>query len=431
MHTLPHTHTATCRPYLIIVVILSVLTTFGEDNKFGSTTETINPALLYWKELLMISQRNDSNIGKARAFLLEENISPEANNLLLNLGDVFERISLIKKSKIECDWGDDFSHGPELLLPHLSELRSLGFCLALKSKSDILKGDGEAFIDDMLSFYTMARHIRSTPILINMLVGFALEETALNIISEHLYRLNTEELKALQKGLKSLPRGKTLTDCIPTEQQFLSGWLKNKIIEIREEFPENEDQALEEVRSRIFMLTPNDNQEEEWNDVIKSSKNSIEGMLALIEDTEDSYAKMAEFSELQARQSIKQMKEFNENLSKNSNPFTRWFLPAFHKAKEKEVEATIRREMLDLAVEVLIHNGSINDVIKNYDSSANKEFNFKVFSMNGKEVGFMLTSDFKPTRPHKRIFLTKKPIRPIILSGDPEDVGKFKVIKKD
>lgn len=414
----------------LLFLPLQTLQSAVAEKKVVKTVESINPALLYWKELLLLAQRNDdSTIGEAQRYLMDEEISPEANLLLLNLDDIFENFSLIKRSKIECDWGDDFSQGPHLLLPHLSELRKFGFCLALKGKSDIQQGDGEAFVDDILTLFTMASHIKSSPILVNLFVGHAIDELAVNLLSEYLHRLNEKELKALQLGLVNLPREKTVADCLPTEKQFISGWFKEKVIQIKKENPENENEGLDEIRHLVFLLTEADTQD--WQVILDDSKNAIDGIIALIEEAEKYYDEIAEWTQLKPQECLKKLLNFRDNLAKEKNPFVRWFLPDLSRVKINEVNSTIQKEMVNLAITVMLNEGVIDAAMDKTDSSTNIPFGIKSLSIQGEQVGFMITSKFQASNPIKRIFLKKKPGRKLILYGDHNEVGKFFSQKKD
>ena len=90
-------------------------------------------------------------------------------------------------------------------LPGMFEIRSFVRGLAARANIRIREGDIDGAIDDVLACYRFSRHIEKQPMLVEGLVGVAIEDIA-HGIPYHLseIRANAEQLKRLQNELAAL-----------------------------------------------------------------------------------------------------------------------------------------------------------------------------------------------------------------------------------
>lgn len=90
-------------------------------------------------------------------------------------GEVLEALDIIRKGteRAECRYDLDYAKGPEMLLPHVSDLRATARILAVQTKLMAEKGDNEGAWKNLIIGYKLADALRSEPILISQLVRMA------------------------------------------------------------------------------------------------------------------------------------------------------------------------------------------------------------------------------------------------------------------
>src|SRR3954467_3885990 len=77
-----------------------------------------------------------------------------------------------------CDWSLDYEDGVYLLLPHCGKARTLAQLAALRARSEFEKGDAAAGVADVVAILRLARHVETEAIMIDQLVGYAIEAIA-------------------------------------------------------------------------------------------------------------------------------------------------------------------------------------------------------------------------------------------------------------
>lgn len=94
----------------------------------------------------------------------------------LDSEEVITALELVKKGtgKAGCRYDLDYTKGPGILLPHISELRSLERLLAAQTKLKIERGDYEGAWKNAEIGYKLANALLTEPILISQLVRIAM-----------------------------------------------------------------------------------------------------------------------------------------------------------------------------------------------------------------------------------------------------------------
>src|SRR5947208_3375802 len=78
-----------------------------------------------------------------------------------------------------CDWALDYEDGISLLVPHAPKARMLGSLAALRARHEFAQGHAQAGWADVMAMLHLARHFESDPLMIDQLVGFAIERMAI------------------------------------------------------------------------------------------------------------------------------------------------------------------------------------------------------------------------------------------------------------
>lgn len=85
----------------------------------------------------------------------------------------------------DCDWGIDYSQGPDALMPPLSQFRRLSFLTFADAKVLAHGGEYKAAFGRCISIYKMARHINER-LIISYLIGIGLSGATNSCISQIL-----------------------------------------------------------------------------------------------------------------------------------------------------------------------------------------------------------------------------------------------------
>ncbi len=123
-----------------------------------------------------------------------------------------------------CDWALDYEDGISLLVPHLSKARTLASLAALRARHEFKQGHLKAGWEDVTALLKLARHIETDPLMIDQLVGFAIEGMAIQAAAPYLPE-SKDALADVAALLERLPSGPTFTQMLQTEKRTSSDWL--------------------------------------------------------------------------------------------------------------------------------------------------------------------------------------------------------------
>jgi len=118
--------------------------------------------------------------------------------------DIAEEATKLPKCWFDRDW----SLGAAVLMPELSEMRTLARLLALRGAIAAYRGDAAAALADIARIRTVAAHARSDRTAIALLSGDAMEQIAMNSLAgwAHMHRDQPAYRKALARLIEDLPR---------------------------------------------------------------------------------------------------------------------------------------------------------------------------------------------------------------------------------
>jgi hypothetical protein len=193
----------------------------------GANDLAANAALQYWQAFALMPP-----LDKDQEKLLADwnKVPLDAAALKLTAASEESQRYLLRGAKFRaCDWGLDYEDGIGLLLPHLNKARQLARLAALHARSALEQGHVEAAAQDATAILALGRHVGSVPIVISILVGYAIEANAVDLLASYL-----PELQALAPGIVStyeaLPPGATLQRAYLTmEKELTLRWLVKKL----------------------------------------------------------------------------------------------------------------------------------------------------------------------------------------------------------
>ncbi len=149
---------------------LATIRTMDDLRSAGPT----NAALVYYRGLLALPSFNDGDIKAAMIDGDESGMTREA--AAKKLEELQGAIGTFCRAAAmeECDFGLDFDHGFELLLPHLGKMRMAARLIASDAVRLAEAGEADAAAARLAALYGIARHVADDGTLISSLVGAAI-----------------------------------------------------------------------------------------------------------------------------------------------------------------------------------------------------------------------------------------------------------------
>jgi hypothetical protein len=226
-----------------------------------------NAALKYWRAFALLPELDDKHDkavadavakpGPLDAQPAEVVRSSEPALRELHRGAAYAR----------CVWGLTLDDGPELMLPHLGKARKLARVGLLRTQWNFQQGRPAEAISDLLATMTLGRHASSdSPIMVSLLVSYAMESQAVSVAAGYLDQLGPAERKQLTEGLDRLPSMPRVRAAVLSERAHflepMAAWLSQPggLERVRKvmEGPENPFARLspEEAREAVAGLGP-------------------------------------------------------------------------------------------------------------------------------------------------------------------------------
>jgi hypothetical protein len=289
-----------------------------------------NAALQYWKAFALMP-----TLDKDQEKLLKDwNTVPlDAAAQKLIAASQASMTCLRRASKMDrCDWGLDYDDGIGMLLPHLGKARDLARLAALRTRSEFEKGDKKAARDDAIAMMALARNAGRDPVMIGMLVRFAIEGLVVDVVAP-----NIPDLKASYEQSRtlfaSLPAAPSLQDACAAEKKFFTGWMLRKI---------KEEEQRKKGAGMAF-----------WNNAITGTDlpdavkkiTTLDEVTKLLEACLGTYDELAKLVALPRAEFDAQYPAFLRKTTE-ANPIAGMVLPAVEKVLTKEQRNQARFEML-------------------------------------------------------------------------------------
>lgn len=277
-----------------------------------------NAALVYWQAFALLPDVD----AKARSPLdyWKEAKIDDKTRKLLKQADSALRLLHKAAAMDACDWGVDWSDGPETLLPHLGKARRLAKLAMLRGRVSLADGKTDAALADIAAALRLSRHVGGNGVLIQLLVQFAIEQDALDMLGDHLPKLTAAQKKALAGQFDRLPAGTDLSQAILAEKAGIVDWMLDQA---RTAGPN----ALDHVPGRLKGKTRKE-------------------ILALLDDLGGKYVSVSSAAALPADQAGAKLNQLEKAFRKSPNPFVPILLPTVTKIFKKQVELFKQRKAL-------------------------------------------------------------------------------------
>jgi len=366
----------------------------------------INPAMLYYRAFLMpwepMSETNRNYLSTKQG--KEQKLPERFGQIVANHDNQFELVRRAAHATVPCDWGIDFSDGPNIMLPHLGRAKVVCQIAQLRAVWDLQNGRQDDARDDMLAAFVLGRNVASDPITISALVQYAIEAIEYSTVAQYFSEFSPETLKQLVNGFDAAPPRHTIAACIPSEKTGINGWVLNKILELQKAHPNDDAKVMANLHEMTLNWGVDTNF---WPRILAASGGTSEGAVKLLHETEPLYARLAELMALPEPEYEIQKEPFFADCQKSPNPFIVEFVLGLEKTRSREFRVQAQLAMVHAAVEYKLHGESgLKSVM---DPFGNGPFGFQRFVFKGVDRGFELKSAYAGTdAPFVMIFVEKE-----------------------
>jgi hypothetical protein len=193
-----------------------------------ATDENQNAAPLYLKAAGMLKElpRDVSSVLSKR----HNEITPEEKNLIEGwIADNTAALELVVEGAKRPHYWQEYANkeGTDqmlaVLMPRLSEYRTLAFALRWRAQLHAQQGRYESAFDDLKACYCFGRHLKGSPFLVEQLVGFAIENRATDMVCEilNVYQVDLATLTKLQQDFEKMITGEEFTLNLAGERLFV------------------------------------------------------------------------------------------------------------------------------------------------------------------------------------------------------------------
>jgi hypothetical protein len=297
-----------------------------------------NAALKYWQAFAQLPPRDEAQQRR----LADWRTTP-LDDAARKLASESEKSFLYLRRGAalpQCDWSLDYEDGVGLLLPHLDKARTLALFACLRARIALADGQAENAVDNLLAALALGRRV-ADPIMIALLVDYAVEQNAIDALALVLPQLDGPALRRLAERLDALPPAATLDQTIVTERDYFGGWTIRWL-------KEQERTAGGNLRANVQALIVGSQDAEEVMKLVddRSARRLIETLEAL----GPFYEEQRRLVGLPRKQFLAEWPTFQKKHS--ANPVGRLMLPALVKVVDARDRAAGRLALLKAAVAV-------------------------------------------------------------------------------
>jgi hypothetical protein len=378
----------------------------------------INPALLYYRAFLVATEpMSDADRDYLASKKGKEQKLPERfGKIVAGYDNQFHLVRRAAHATVPCDWGLDFSDGPNLLLPHLARAKAVARAAQLRAVWNLQHGRQEDARDDLLAAFVLGRNAGSDPILISALVQFAVEALDYDTVAQYFGEFPPETLKQLVDGFDAAPARRTVAACMPSEKS-LGNWMLNTLLELQKAHPGDDAKVMAGFRdSGLVAAIESIGYTNFLPQLVAASGGSSERALTLLRETEPLWPRIAEIMTLPPPEYEAQAKQFLADSYKSQNPFfielnilfTGFGLSGQNfQCRPREFRAQAQLAMVHAAVEYKLHGEA--GLKRVMDPFGNGPFGFRRFVFKGVDRGFELKSAYAGAdAPFGMIFVEKQ-----------------------
>ncbi|HZU36622.1 MAG TPA: hypothetical protein VFA18_11965 [Gemmataceae bacterium] len=306
-----------------------------------------NAALKYWQAFATMPTMTEAEQNRLNANCLTMPLDAQARKLVDSAAyslRMMHRGAALR----HCNWGIGTEEGIYLLLPHERATRVLSSLACLRARLRFEQGQSAKAVDDLVADITLARHASLDGSLIAVLVGYATEARATELLARYLPKLDAEAAKSLKTRLAALPAGATPAQAMKFEENAADVWLIHKAKETKDK-----ESLLKLMGSLVTSEKENratrDKKAQEFLDACGGTADSV---VRFAEQLRPSYARMAKMLELPLDQTESAWKR--EAKAEAGNPLFPVLSPVIPKVRQSQALADVRRALLLAAIDVQI-----------------------------------------------------------------------------
>lgn len=331
-------------PRSIAIVALACLTLTGRNlpaqNPLPINPLNQNAALSYWQAFALLPQIDDEMSKRlSSAACSKSAVDDDLHELIDSSENALQYLHRGARTQA-CGWGIANENGPYAYLPHLSKARQLALVALLRARIRFDAGQADEGIDDTIAAIQLGRHAgqEGVVVLINILVGFAIETQAIETIAAALHTLSRAQRETFQQRLSQIRPALDMKAALQGEKDVFLGWL------IRE---------IESGRSgeAIPALVSGDTDQRITSRVKNASQ---EQLLVWAKALGGVYDTGCGFMSLSPQDAMTKEKELVAQLGDTTtgNPLGELFLPSFGSARRAEASFLTSKKLLEAAFAV-------------------------------------------------------------------------------
>ena len=355
----------------------------------------INPALLYYRAFLVTPNPQlgtkdfdylFSNAGRSKK--LPEKLA----TLFHGYDEQFKLLRQAANATVPCDWGIDWSAGPDTWLPQLARAKAVAQAANFRVRWELEHGQQSEAVVDFLGALALGRNLPRDGFLISTLVQIAIEAIDCNRIAESFGLFSPQALQQLVKGLDAAPNRGTVADCIPTEKGMFRDWLLRKINELRKRYPGDDAKVmagLREVAPGAFEK-PRGGESSVWESLMKAAGGTSDGLIRMLHERDRVYDRLAKVLALPYSEFQRKMQQLVSSV--RGDPMVSSSVAAFSRARAREFRVEAWLAMVRAAVAYKLHGQEGLKSVQ--DPCGNGPFAFSRFVFDGVDRGFELRSVF-------------------------------------
>jgi hypothetical protein len=397
----------------------------GLSGASGESLRTdINPALLYNQALLVapqsLSEADDAYLGSKEG--LSQKLPERFGKIVAGYDNEFKLVRQAALATVPCDWGIDLSQGPSTLLPHLARTKSVVVAARLRVRWELEHGRQADARDDLLAAFTLGRNVARDGTLISALVQIAIENISCCVLAENFGKFSPEILKQLADGFDAATPRTTIAASVLIEKVSFHDWLVSKILDLQKQNPSNDAKVMEGIGQLLANIGEAERDETSqppppslWEQLTHAGATTSEAVLKLLREEGELYQRVASIAALPPTEFETQIKEFNAELEKSSNPFVSVAFPAVEKAKKRELKMQVWLAMVRAAVEYKLHGEPAFQSVA--DPCGKGPFNFQRFMYEGVDRGFELRSAYQGSGFPEAIIFVEHDGPPFMFQG--------------
>ena len=303
-----------------------------------------NAALKYWQAFAQLPKLPTAESEKLNAECLTMPLDDQARGLLSKADYALEMMHF-GAIQPNCDWGIAYEPGVATRLPQAQASRELSALACLRARMRFKEGRTADAVDDLVDCLTLSRHISVGSVSIMVLVGYSIENRAIQVLAHDLPRLNPEMLRSLAKGLDGLPKGGSQVSALPIEERSFEISLVRPVKQVKDK------EGLVNLFSQIFVSEGNaETSRNQASKLVEECGGTAEGVLAKAAALHESYVRMGQMAALPLNRCVEAWEQ--EKQLQATNPVFHIFAGLVPMIRWRQLQAETRMALLRAAVAV-------------------------------------------------------------------------------